>query len=94
MPGNYHLSDQYYDICFRRARGYCSICYSPQISNTATNVIEGSSFGLSASDAVPADTAASSTSGDDCTGQTIFGGAAINSFGLGKDFSKRISFLV
>ena len=88
MPGNYHLSDQYYDICIRRARGYCSICYSPQISNTATNVIEGSSFGLSASDAIPMDTLASSTSGDDCTGQTIVAAAAIDSSGLGKDFSQ------
>ena len=88
MPGNYHLSDQHYSICIRRARGYCSICYSPVVSNTAANAIEGSSFGLSASDAVPAATAASSTSGDDCTGQTIFGANAAASFGLGKDFYK------
>ena len=88
MPGNYHLSDQYYDICIRRARGYCSICYSPEISNTAANAIEGSSFGLGASDAVPAATAASSTSGDDCTGQTIVAAAAADSFGLGKYFSQ------
>ena len=31
-----HLSHQYYDICIRRARGYCSICYSPYIASTTT----------------------------------------------------------
>merc|ERR1712016_39876 len=40
----YHLSSQYYDICIRRARSYCSICYSPQIYS-ATAV---SSYGLGA----------------------------------------------
>ena len=39
-----HLSSQYYDICIRRARNYCSICYSPVISGTTT----ASSFGLGA----------------------------------------------
>ena len=29
-----HLSNQYYDICLRRARGSCSVCYSPVISFT------------------------------------------------------------
>merc|ERR1719225_478696 len=38
----YHLSSQYYDICIRRARSYCSICYDPYISSTTT----ASSFGL------------------------------------------------
>ena len=89
MPGNYHLSDQYYDICIRRARGHCSICYSPVVSNTAANAIEGSSFGLGASDFVPNNVmAATSTSGDDCTGQTINAAAAADSFGLGKEFSQ------
>ena len=37
-----HLSNQYYDICIRRARSYCSICYDPYISSTTT----ASSFGL------------------------------------------------
>ena len=40
----YHLSSQYYDICIRRARSYCSICYSPQIYSTAAV----SSYGLGA----------------------------------------------
>jgi hypothetical protein len=39
-----HLSNQYYDICIRRARSYCSICYDPYISSTTT----ASSFGLGA----------------------------------------------
>merc|ERR1711874_738847 len=30
----YHLTSQYYDICIRRARSYCSICYSPSITST------------------------------------------------------------
>merc|ERR1712045_773217 len=37
-----HLSNQYYDICIRRARSYCSICYDPYISSPTT----ASSFGL------------------------------------------------
>merc|ERR1711913_66014 len=32
----YHLTSQYYDICIRRTRSYCSICYSPQILSTTT----------------------------------------------------------
>ena len=46
MPNNYHLSDQYYDICIRRARGYCSLCFSPEITGAAA--IEATSFGVSA----------------------------------------------
>ena len=33
----YHLSDQYYTICIRRSRGYCSICYSPRILGILTS---------------------------------------------------------
>jgi len=39
-----HLSNQYYDICIRRARSYCSICYDPYISSTTASP----SFGLGA----------------------------------------------
>ena len=46
VPNNYHLSDQYYDICIRRARGYCSVCFSPEIIGNAA--IEATSFGVSA----------------------------------------------
>ena len=27
---------RYYDICIRRARSYCSVCYSPAIAGTGT----------------------------------------------------------
>jgi len=49
-----HLSDQHYDICIRRSRGYCSVCYSPQVVPAITGgaaagaANEGSSFGISA----------------------------------------------
>ena len=43
----YHLSSQQYDICIRRARSYCSVCYSPQIISTTTGT--ASSYGVSMS---------------------------------------------
>ena len=52
-----HLSSQYYDICIRRARNYCSICYSPVISGTTT----ASSFGLGANAVATIATAAVGT---------------------------------
>jgi len=58
-----HLSNQYYDICIRRYRGYCSICYSPYITSTTTQ----SSYGIGASSLNPAQTAAV---GSVCTGVT------------------------
>ena len=42
----YHLSDQNYDICIRRASGKCSICFSPYVISTTTGT--ASSYGLSA----------------------------------------------
>ena len=42
-----HLSSQQYDICIRRARSYCSVCYSPQIISTTTGT--ASSYGVSSS---------------------------------------------
>merc|ERR1711963_63415 len=44
-----HLSDQYYDICIRRAAGYCSICYHVGINPNAPAVIAQASFGVSGS---------------------------------------------
>jgi hypothetical protein len=44
-----HLSDQHYDICFRRSDDFCSVCFTPSvtISVVATNAaIAQSSFGL------------------------------------------------
>ena len=39
-----HLSNQNYNICIRRAAGYCYICYSPTIAGAA--LIAQISFGL------------------------------------------------
>ena len=58
-----HLSNQYYDICIRRDRGYCSVCYSPYITSTTIQ----SSYGIGASSVDPAQTA---TVGSACTGIT------------------------
>ena len=49
-----HLSNQYYDICIRRTRSYCSVCYSPVITSTTIQ----SSYGLGASSLDPAQTSA------------------------------------
>merc|ERR1719361_251968 len=67
---NVHLTDQYYNICIRRTRGYCSVCYSPEIIATQPTALatEGSSFGVSAaSDAAPTFTV---NNGAGCTGIT------------------------
>jgi len=39
-----HLSDQHYDICFRRASGNCRLCFSPTVENAAGTV--PASYGL------------------------------------------------
>lgn len=63
-----HLVNQQYDVCIRRARSYCSICYTPYIISSTTGTTTGSSFGLSAgSDA----DAQKSAIGTVCTGITI-----------------------
>jgi len=41
-----HLQNQYYSVCWRRERGYCSLCFSVAISAAAAAV---TSFGVSAS---------------------------------------------
>merc|ERR1719273_2324791 len=47
-----HLSDQKYDICIRRASGYCYICYSPTLGTDASDAaIAQVSFGTSLSSA-------------------------------------------
>ena len=61
-----HLSHQYYDICFRRQRGYCSLCLSPEIA-PASSTKTASSYGLGSSS--DADTSKSAV-GDKCTGLT------------------------
>jgi len=71
-----HLSDQYYDICLRRARGYCSICYSPYITSTTI----ASSYGIGTSSADPAQKA---NIGSQCTGVTTFSSTETSQVGLG-----------
>jgi len=72
----YHLSSQYYDICIRRARSYCSICYSPQIYSTTAAI----SFGVSAGSVATPQTAAV---GSYCTGVTGLGTSAPAMSGFG-----------
>ena len=66
-----HLVDQYCDICIRRTRSYCSICYTPYIISTATGT--GSSYGLSSGSVAGTQTNAI---GAICNGVTIVGSAA------------------
>jgi len=45
-----HQQTQYYDICFRRERGYCSLCFTPQIFTKETSTATAgpfTSFGVS-----------------------------------------------
>merc|ERR1712079_578627 len=72
----YHLTSQYYDICIRRARSYCSICYSPEIYSTTTV----NSFGLSAGSVAATQTAAI---GSWCTGLTTLSTTAPSNAGFG-----------
>jgi len=60
-----HLSNQYYDICFRRVRSYCSLCLSPQISSTIAKI--ASSYGLSTGST---EATVKSAFGTTCTGVT------------------------
>ena len=65
-----HLVNQYYDICIRRTRSYCSICYTPAIISSTTGT--SSSYGLGASSNAPTQ---KSAIGAICTGITIVGSA-------------------
>jgi hypothetical protein len=60
-----HLSNQYYDICFRRVRSQCSICFSPQVAETAATKASSYGLGSSSDDAAPKNNVGSS-----CTGVT------------------------
>merc|ERR1719223_618866 len=57
-----HLSNQKYDICIRRASGFCHICYSTTI--VAAAAIAQSSFGVGVSGA---DASTKSVVNADCT---------------------------
>merc|ERR1719216_381226 len=74
----YHLSSQYYDICIRRARSYCSICYSPSITSTTTGT--AASYGLSAGSVAAIQTNAI---GSVCTGVTTLSTTIGSNVGLG-----------
>ena len=74
----YHLTSQFYDICIRRARSYCSVCYSPQIISTTTGT--ASSYGLSAGSIAAIQTGAI---GSSCSGVTTLSAIAANNVGLG-----------
>ena len=65
-----HLVNQYYDICIRRTRSYCSICYTPAIISSTTGT--SSSYGLGAGSNAAAQ---KSAIGAICTGITIVGSA-------------------
>merc|ERR1712223_1607120 len=71
-----HLSSQYYDICIRRARSYCSVCYSPYVSSTTA----ASSFGVSATGPGPA---LLGSQGSLCTGVTTLNPAVASNSGFG-----------
>ena len=61
-----HLVNQQYDICIRRTRSYCSICYTPAIISSTTGT--GSSYGLSSGSVAGTQT---NSVGATCTGVTI-----------------------
>merc|ERR1712241_1090395 len=71
-----HLSSQYYDICIRRAKSYCSVCFSPYVSSTTA----ASSFGVSATGPGPA---LLSSQGSLCTGVTTLNPAVASNKGFG-----------
>jgi len=73
-----HLSSQYYDICIRRARSYCSICYSPQITSTTTGT--AASYGLGAGSV---DATQTNAIGSSCTGVTVLSTTAATNKGFG-----------
>jgi len=61
-----HLVNQQYDVCIRRARSYCSVCYTPYIISSTTGT--PASYGLSAGSDAPAQKSAIGTW---CSGVTI-----------------------
>lgn len=74
-----HLSDQYYDVCFRQQSSYCKICFSPYAHHAIT--IDVTTFGLGTSSD---DAAAKSTATDaKCTGITTLNTAEITQKAVG-----------
>ena len=81
MAAYYHLANQYYDICIRRARSYCSICFSPEIILSPGIATTGYSYGISAG-SVPAPGLTSATASV-CTGNTVVGATDTAALGHG-----------
>jgi len=75
-----HLAHQYYDICIRRKRSYCSVCFSPYIHAPTTSTTAASSFGLSAGSVAATQTA---SVGSTCTGVTTVSTTEDNQVGYG-----------
>jgi len=69
-----HLSSQQYDICIRRKRNFCQICFDPNIVG-ATATTNPSSFGIGASSAATIQT---SSIGSVCAGNTIVSATEAN----------------
>jgi len=87
---NAHLSNQNYDICIRRIRGYCSVCFSPHIMSTAND--QGASFGMSANNNPSAPTAQSAM-GTLCNGKTSMNPDPTNAAHLGQgDYLEILNF--
>jgi len=80
LTTQFHLADQYYSICIRRSRGYCSVCYSPQILHAGA-AITATSFGVGA--ASPAAPTISVNQGQGCTGVTTSNTIDASAVGLG-----------
>jgi len=74
-----HLSNQYYDICIRRASGMCSICYDIVIPGAAQT--DEGSFGVSAGSVAAIQTGA--LGAPECTGTTTNAAAVADTAGLG-----------
>jgi len=66
-----HLVNQQYDVCIRRSRSYCSVCYTPYIISSITGT--SSSYGLSAGSNAGTQ---KSAIGSVCTGVTIVASAS------------------
>ena len=72
----YHLTSQYYDICIRRARSSCAVCYYPVITPTL------SSYGVSGGSPAPG-TTNNQAIGSVCTGVTVISATAADQKGYG-----------
>merc|ERR1712241_605988 len=77
---NAHLSNQDYDICIRRARGYCSVCFSPVVTTTTAG--SATSWGLAAG-AITDDDAGKSAMGSLCYGITSINAISDNAANTG-----------